>query len=83
MEALSCIKTSKHCDNINNARNDISKPINILQKNKKDLDTMEQYSLDLNNFNPSKMSPPNYWKSRLESRLKYHYSSLQGELLTP
>jgi len=34
----------------------------------------EQYSLHLNNFNPSKMSPPNLWKIRLQSRIETHYN---------
>ena len=38
-----------------------------------ELDLTDQYSLNLNNFNPSKMSPPDSWRSRLELRLKNHY----------
>ena len=34
----------------------------------------EQYSLHLNNFNPSNMSPPNLWKIRLQSRIETHYN---------
>jgi len=30
----------------------------------------DEYSLNCNNFNPNKMSPPHLWKDRLEQRLK-------------
>ena len=37
----------------------------------------DQYSLNLNNFNPSKMSPPDHWKLRLKSRINnYNLSEL-------
>jgi hypothetical protein len=37
-----------------------------------DFNLEEQYSLKSNFFDPSKMSPPNDWKCRLEERLKKH-----------
>ena len=48
---------------------EIPKPLNT------EMDLNEEYSLDLINFNPSKLSPPNFWKYRLESRLKQHCSN--------
>jgi hypothetical protein len=54
----------------------ISLPIKIpfskLKRNDYQSDNLDQYSLNLNNFNPSKMSPPDDWKSRLQLRLKNH-----------
>ena len=54
----------------------ISLPIEIpfskLKRNDYQSDNLDQYSLNLNNFNPSKMSPPDDWKSRLQLRLKNH-----------
>ena len=35
----------------------------------------EEYILNSNMFNPSKMSPPNEWKNRLENRIRIHFSS--------
>ena len=43
-------------------------PSNKLNVSTEDLFT-DQYSLNLNNFNPSKMSPPDDWRLRLQSRL--------------
>lgn len=37
-----------------------------------DIDVHDEYSLKSNFFNPSKMSPPDDWKCRLEQRLKDH-----------
>ena len=37
-----------------------------------DLNLTDQYSLVANVFDPSKMSPPDTWKCRLEQRLKDH-----------
>jgi hypothetical protein len=37
------------------------------------INTIEEYSLNCSNFNPSKMSPPNHWKCRLEHRYKSYY----------
>lgn len=31
---------------------------------------IEEYSLERNNFNPGKMSPPDHWKGRLQQRMK-------------
>jgi hypothetical protein len=50
----------------------ISVPISIPKNNSFESDLPEQYSLKSNIFNPSKMSPPDYWRCRLEQRLKDH-----------
>ena len=47
-------------------------PCSNLKRNEYTSDNIDQYSLNLNNFNPSKMSPPDDWKSRLQLRLKNH-----------
>lgn len=62
-----------------------SKPINIINSNLKynssysNLEDNEissdEYILNSNIFNPSKMSPPNDWKIRLENRIQIYYSS--------
>jgi hypothetical protein len=41
-------------------------PVSMKQKN----NNIDEYSLNCNNFNPSKMSPPNIWKNRLIQRLE-------------
>ena len=46
-----------------------SSPINIPEKNKYSLNPIIEYSLHFNNFNPSKMSPSDIWKIRLEQRI--------------
>lgn len=33
---------------------------------------IDEYSLNYNNFNPSKMSPPDLWKNRLKQRIENH-----------
>ena len=55
-------------------KNSISIPIAIpIPKNNSfESDLTEEYSLQANIFNPGKMSPPNYWKCRLEQRIKDH-----------
>lgn len=53
----------------------ISKPIPIPKSQSTDNMILEEYSLKCNNFNPSKMSPPDNWKIRLEQRLKEHYNN--------
>jgi hypothetical protein len=47
-------------------------PIPIPRTESKDLELNfgDQYSLKANIFDPSKMSPPNNWKCRLEQRIK-------------
>ena len=58
----------------------ISLPIDIVNVNEyinkpndNDLNN-EEYSLNFNNFNPNKASPPSEWKERLENRIKIHYT---------
>ena len=63
-----------------------SKPIPIVNSNLKSNSsfnnlqehneiTNEEYILNSNIFNPSKMSPPNEWKNRLENRIRIYFSS--------
>ena len=47
----------------------VSTPITIPKS--KQSESEVEYELNLNFFNPSKMSPPDYWKTRLEQRIKY------------
>ena len=37
---------------------------------------VEEYSLNCNNFNPSKMSPPDDWKCRLQQRIQNYYHNI-------
>ena len=37
----------------------------------------DEYLLNSNIFNPSKMSPPNEWKNRLENRIRIYFSQEQ------
>ena len=57
-----------------------SLPIKIVKKNNEKKQTegeyTDEYLLDFNTFNPSKISPPSEWKSRLEARIKT-YENLQ------
>lgn len=57
-----------------------SLPIKIVKKNneKKQIEGEynDEYLLDFNTFNPSKLSPPSEWKSRLEARIR-SYENLQ------
>lgn len=49
----------------------VSTPITIPKKSDQSHNT--EYELNLNFFNPSKMSPPDCWKTRLEQRIKHFY----------
>jgi len=51
----------------------ISIPISIPKKSLEQDET--EYELNLNFFNPDKMSPPDCWKNRLEQRIKNFYDS--------
>lgn len=55
-------------------------PIKIVKKNnekkKTENNNTDEYLLDFNTFNPSKIFPPSEWKSRLEARIK-SYEKLQ------
>ena len=70
---ISNIKNN-NINNRNNTINTISIPIHIprTDSNEIDLNLTDQYSLVANVFDPSKMSPPDHWKCRLEQRLKDH-----------
>ena len=77
MQALNSTETSQlHEINVqkNITKYIISIPIPIPRSNSKgrDLNISEQYALNSNVFNPSKMSPPSNWKYRLEQRLRDH-----------
>lgn len=49
----------------------VSTPISIPKKSS--VVDHTEYELNLNIFNPSKMSPPDCWKTRLEQRMKKLY----------
>ena len=51
----------------------VSTPITIPKKSEENCDA--EYELNLNFFNPSKMSPPDCWKNRLEQRIKNLYDN--------
>ena len=51
----------------------VSAPITIPKQSDNSLSS--EYELNLNFFNPSKMSPPDCWKTRLEQRIKFFYDS--------
>ena len=55
----------------------VSTPISIPKKSNYENHT--EYELNLNFFNPSKMSPPDCWKTRLEQRIKNFYESKSVE----
>ena len=38
----------------------------------------DEYDLKSNIFNPSKLSPPNIWKNRLENRIKIYSSDFDN-----
>ena len=48
----------------------VSTPISIPKKSV--VENTTEYELNLNFFNPSKMSPPDCWKTRLEQRIKIY-----------
>lgn len=71
---------------VNNVKLTPSKPIPIVNSNLKSNSSFnnlqeqdeiynEEYTLNSNIFNPSKMSPPNEWKNRLENRIRIYFSS--------
>ena len=74
---------------VNLVRNLPSKPIPIINSNLKSNssynnfeeaeESNDEYILNSNIFNPSKMSPPNDWKNRLQNRIRIYFSS-QSEL---
>ena len=76
MQALGLEETVDKKVSILPTKTSISIPIPIIiPKNISfDHDLHEQYSLKSNIFNPSKMSPPDYWRDRLEQRIKDHYT---------
>lgn len=65
-------KKSKPIPIVNSKLNTNSCYNNLQEKN---LINNEEYTLNSNIFNPSKMSPPNEWKNRLENRIRIYFSS--------
>ena len=67
--------------------NTISIPISIPNQIEKTnsqsvkLNLTDQYSLVANIFDPSKMSPPDSWKGRLQKRLKDHQISYSNSAI--
>lgn len=55
----------------------ISTPISIPKQSESILSS--EFELNLNFFNPSKMSPPDCWKTRLEQRIK-NYNIYNSDL---
>ena len=72
MLSLNC--TEKRDESSSLSKFTISVPIPIPKTQSSDnMIVLEEYSLKCNTFNPSKMSPPDSWKCRLQQRLKLHY----------
>ena len=67
MQSVTHIEASK--ENPITKKITISIPISIPKTTSYD-NQIEEYALKCNNFNPSKMSPPDTWKCRLEQRMK-------------
>jgi hypothetical protein len=78
MQALILTESSKDNSQLFKlpAKNLISIPIPIpisrTESNDLELNLLDQYSLKTNIFDPSKMSPPNNWRCRLEQRIQEH-----------
>ena len=66
---LGCILKSENTDQINFTQKSISISIPINNKNNNCTNIVDEYSLNCNNFNPNKMSPPDVWKNRLQYRV--------------
>ena len=74
-KTVTCLKTIK-LPNLTNYTISIPIPIPRTNSNCDELDLTDQYSLNANIFNPSKMSPPDNWRCRLEKRIKdFNYES--------
>lgn len=57
-------------NNYNKQSISISIPIAIPTTPDNNSNYIDEYSLNCNNFNPNKMSPPDIWKNRLKQRLE-------------
>ena len=80
MEAVGRIEPSNISMPHHTTKLAISVPIPISKTNSyNDVHFLEQYSLNYNNFNPSKMSPPDDWKGRLHQRMQTYYNSGSNE----
>ena len=87
MEAINSIEPERvslsNNNNNNNNNNDklvISIPIPIPKSHSYDRKKIiAEYSLKCNNFNPSKMSPPDHWKGRLQQRICRYYNTGSNE----
>jgi len=74
MLSLGREKKSNIINDVNSTENFITIPIPIYNVKKNNINNIDEYALNYNNFNPSKMSPPDLWKTRLQQRLQNHYS---------
>ena len=74
MLSLGCEKQTIIVNGVSPTEKTISLPIPIPDAKNKNLDNLDEYSLNYNNFNPGKMSPPDLWKTRLQQRLQNHNS---------
>ncbi len=78
MEAAGHIEPNSTCPLSD--KSTISIPIPIPKSNSyNNMNFVEEYSLNCNNFDPGKMSPPDDWKCRLHQRLQNYYSSGSSE----
>ena len=75
MSILDCKIISNKENPIVFTKSSISIPIPICNATNKVKKYEDEYALNCNNFNPSKISPPDLWKSRLEERIKKFYLS--------
>lgn len=58
----------------------VSIPIPIPKSNSyNNINLLEEYSLNCNNFDPGKMSPPDDWMGRLHQRIQHYYTSGSSE----
>ncbi len=80
MEAARPLEPSTTPTLMSSPKSVISIPIPIPKNNSYDnINFSEEYSLHCNNFNPSKMSPPDDWKCRLHQRINYYCSNGSNE----
>ena len=69
MTSLGCIPKSENTDEKYFTKKSISISIPISNKDNNYTNIVDEYSLNCNNFNPNKMSPPDVWKNRLQYRV--------------
>ena len=80
MESVSKIEP-RNITTASSTKRMISIPIPIPKsQSNQDVNNLEEYSLQYNSFNPSKMSPPDPWKDRLQQRLlSFNYNIASNE----